>query len=67
MLLLMAKTGEKEKLKKFLLVKQIITELVVSYSYFKEDYELITINLSEQEALAANQFRRKFGSSKKCK
>ena len=67
MLRLMAKTCEKEKLKKFLLVKQIIAELIVSYSYFKEDYELITINLSEQEVLAANQFRRKSGSSKKCK
>ena len=66
MLRLMAKTCEKEKLKKFLLVKQIITELIVSYSYFKEDYELITINL-KQEVLAANQFYRKFGSSKKCK
>ena len=45
----------------------MITELVLSYPYSKENDELITINLKEQEALAANRFRRKFGSSKKYK
>ena len=44
----------------------MITELVLSNPHFKENYELIKINLKKQETLAENQFRRKFGSSKKC-
>lgn len=46
---------EMKKLEKLLRSKQIVTELFVSYPYFKENYALITI----EQTLATNQFLRK--------
>ena len=46
---------EMKKLEKLLRIKQIVTEIFVSYPYFKENYALISI----EQTLATNQFFRK--------
>ena len=40
-------------LEKLLLAKETITQLVI-YSYFKENYKMIAIDLRKQQALFAN-------------
>ena len=41
---------------KLLLVKKMITQLILlDYSYFKENYRMIAIDLSKQQALDADQ------------